>query len=190
MSADDYSFGQFFCLKPDPATCKEILETAGRLKREHKLPGRLFDAGKLHLTVCPMGRRYKLRQHAGDAVYAAGEMIRFNAFDVVLDKAAGFYGGAHGYPNVFLADTGKDTPLMKLRMSLFESQLRHGLLVTGINQFKPHVTLSRSSDFWGFSGAIPPIRWKASELLLIYSHHDGNDRVHEVEGCWPLQSCA
>lgn len=175
----------FFGLKFDAVVCGRILEVAGGLTRDHGLSGRLFDADTLHLTLCEPGNPIRLREDLVDALKAAGSLVRFSPIVVEFDRAIGFNAPTNGYPNVLLASTDSAAALSSLRQTIVNAQLFQGLRVPR-SGFKPHVTLSRSSKLWNFQGAIAPIAFIASELLLIHSYHDGKHRQHDAMGRWPL----
>lgn len=175
----------FFGIKPNPFACGRILEAAHLLALTSGLSGRFFDADTLHISVCEIGRAERLRAPLRTALTAAGEFVKQQSFSVVLDRAMGFNAPTNGYPNVLLAGAESAATLTRLRQAIFEGQLRQGLRASR-SSFKPHVTVSRSSACWKFDGAIEPIEWIVEEFVLIHSHHDGNRRLHDIVGHWPM----
>jgi 2'-5' RNA ligase len=157
------------------------------LKRDHGLPGELFDQSTLHFTICEMGAPKKLRESLISALLKAGDSVRTHAFHATLTRAAGFANGSRGFPNVLLCDESSTVAFQGLNRAVAVSQLHQGLLAP--TRYTPHLTMNRSSSQWLFDGSVPPIGIEIDKLLLIRSYHDGKRR-HEVLGRWPLLKLA
>jgi len=157
------------------------------LKREHGLPGELFDPSTLHFTICDMGAPRKLRESLISALLKAGDLVRTPAFHATLTRAAGFANGSRGFPNVLLCDELSTAAFQGLNRAVAVGQLHQGLVAP--TRYTPHLTMTRSSSHWLFEGSVPPIGIEIDKLLLIHSYHDGKRR-HEVLGQWPLLKLA
>jgi 2'-5' RNA ligase len=173
----------FFCIRAALGIRDEIVSAASTLARTHGLPGRLSDASLAHISLCGIGRPKQQREPLPVIVRRVGDAIQFPQFELTLSEALGFKQGSRGFPNVLLPDEKSTRMLCLLNEALRKAQLFNGLMVP--KSFTPHLTLTRSSDHWPYSGSIAPISWLVTEFELVHSYHDGR-RIHDVLECFPL----
>lgn len=179
----EHSESIFFCIRAALAVRGDLGSTALTLARSHGLPGHVFDASMLHITLCEMGRPKRQREPLTTALTRAGYAVQFPQFELILDRTLGFKQGSRGFPNVLLPDARSARMLCLLHDALRKAQLFNGLIVP--KSFTPHLTLTRSSEYWPHEGPITPVRWFVDEFELVHSYHDGKRR-HEILERFPL----
>jgi 2'-5' RNA ligase len=185
-STASHDINYFFALLPDAHATAAIVETEERLRRAHRLSGTSVGAQRLHLSLSPTGRPERLRQSLEASLVAAAGEVREQAFEVTLDTAMHFSARDNRCPFVLCVDGATAASALKLRKAIAEAQLHVGLYVTGVSSFLPHVTLLYGHAIEMVRTALPPIRWMASEFVLVRSFF-GQSR-HEVVGRWALQA--
>jgi 2'-5' RNA ligase len=173
----------FFALRPDADFLEQLLplRDAQRARFGLRSPVSL---DCLHLTLCEAGRAARLREPFERALLKSGAGHNVPAFDLVLNRLRRFHGRGGESCLVLGVDEASSAPLRALRHDLAISQLFNGLVVTGVKNFQPHVTLAYGADLPPLDEGIEALTWRVSEFTLIASHQ-GQSR-HEERGRWPL----
>jgi 2'-5' RNA ligase len=175
----------FFALLPDPQARAEIVGLEERFRKSHRVSGTSMGADQLHLSISPMGKPERLRQSLENALIAAADEVRVDAFDVTLDSAMRFSAVDNRFPFVLCADTATGESTLILRKAIAAAQSRAGLHVSGVSSFLPHVVLLQGHAVDAIQESVPPIQWAATEFVLIRSFF-GQSR-HELVGKWQLK---
>ncbi len=179
----EHSESIFFCIRAALDIRGDLGNAASTLARSYGLPGHVLDPSLLHITLCEIGRAKRQREPLRTAVKRAGDSVRLPQFELILDHTLGFKQGNRGFPNVLLPDASSARMLCLLHDALRTAQLFNGLTAT--KSYTPHLTLTRSSEYWPHGGPISPVRWLVEEFELVHSYHDGRRR-HEVLARFPL----
>ena len=180
----EHSESVFFGLHVAREAQAAVLDVALELARSQRMPGRVFEPENFHITLCEIGRPVRLREPLPVAAMRSGDAVRLSQLVVVLDRATGFENGSRGFPNVLLPDETSARALHLLNESLRTAQLHNGLSVR--KSYKPHLTLSRSSEHWLYEGPARPVRWLVTEFELIHSYYRDGRRIHDPLKRYPL----
>src|SRR3954462_242164 len=84
------SHALFFAVKPDAVAATQLLELGRRLREQHRLTGRLFDAARLHVTLHFFGRYPTLDESLVQRLSEAGDRVRAEPFVVRFDHGGSF----------------------------------------------------------------------------------------------------
>lgn len=177
----------FFAVLPDADARATMLDVGERFRKSHRMIGAPVGSDSLHLSVCPIGRPEQIRQPLEEALLEAAGAVCEQAFPVSLDAAMRFSCRDGQFPFVLCADAPTVEAAMGLRKAIAAAQARVGLQVSGVSSFLPHVSLLHGAAIDTIEESVAPIRWQASEFVLIRSFF-GESRFHVV-GSWPL-TCA
>ncbi len=164
----------FLALWPD-GQLREALATVGASLAQ-LCAGQPVCAAKLHLTLAFLG---EVAAERVEAVRETAREARAEPFELVLDGVGSFrkakvaWAGASELPASLL---------------LLQSRLERGLRARGFaldeRPFAAHVTLVRKIGRAVPPAAMPPIRWRAREHVLVRSE-TGTGSYSVMEG-WPL----
>ncbi len=173
----------FFALLPPSAVALRACAAAGELRRIHHLREPAVASDKLHITLQPVVAFEKampdlIIRAAVDA--AAGLAAACRPVDLSFDQA-----GSMGIraPTALALRCHADTEcaIAALRGPLVHALRRHGFELQ--QHRSPHMTLVYGTELLARQ-AIEPIRWTATRLSLVLSHH--GCAHHEHIGSWPL----
>lgn len=174
----------FFALRPDAATAAAVVHRLELLRRELGLKGRPLKAEHLHLTLHHVGDFEGFPADLVHKLLEASKTVHAPAVPVCLDALLSF-GRANRRNNPLVLLAGE--PLEPLRA--FHRSLGVHLQSAGLGsargKFTPHLTLLYDDALIELR-AVEPLRWTASEFLLIDSLI-GQTR-HVVLGRWPLHA--
>lgn len=174
----------FFALRPDASTAAAVMERLAVLRRELGLKGRPLKAEHLHITLHHVGDFVGFPADLAHRVLEAAKTVHAPAVPVCLDSVLSFgRKDRRNNPLVMLACE----PLEPLRA--FHRNLGVHLQSAGLQglrgKFTPHLTLLYDDALIELR-VIEPVRWTATEFLLIDSLI-GQTR-HVVLGRWPLHA--
>lgn len=166
----------FFALWPDAAVRACIDAAARALARDRKLRGRCVRAERSHLTLHFLGA---VPDGGVDAALDAGNAVDAARFELVLDRAGGFFRARVAW----LGCSDVPSRLIDLHAQLRDALTARGLPVES-RAYAPHVTVQRDVRGAVTETAIEPIAWPVNEFVLIDSRPD----LGYVEvGRWPLR---
>jgi len=174
----------FFAVRPDDQARAEIAAAAARFRRAQRVSGVPVPGDNLHLSLCPMGRPWRLRQPLEQALLAAGAKVQATGFTVTLDTAMRCLATGGQFPFVLCVDRGTTDAALKLRKLIAEAQRAHGLQVNGVSSFHPHVALQHGPAIDAIEESIASIHWHVREFVLIRSFFGQSSQ--EIVGRWPL----
>jgi RNA 2',3'-cyclic 3'-phosphodiesterase len=171
----------FVALFPQAHDAARIAEPIDALRQHHGLDGQRIHTDRLHVTLLSLG------DYAGavpqvliDAAVAAAATVVHPPMDIVFDRALSFASRKAGNSAFVLC--GRDTAAVsQLGQALGLALKRAGLLSQPSG--KPHMTMLYDERVIA-EHAIEPIRWTASEFVLVLSHL-GKTR-HDWLARWPL----
>ncbi|MFP5409127.1 MAG: RNA 2',3'-cyclic phosphodiesterase [Gammaproteobacteria bacterium] len=165
----------FFALWPDDAT-REALNRTGKWLHQH-WGGRRMRADTLHLTLAFLGSTPVDRL---DTLFACADAIQSDAFELTLDQPGYWRHNRIGW----LGASETPPPHLELVGALNSRLLEAGFPVD-TRPHVPHVTLLRNAA----SGEVPkctPVRWTASDFVLVASRTESSGAQYEVIRRWPL----
>jgi RNA 2',3'-cyclic 3'-phosphodiesterase len=174
---DAYSL--FFSLFPTPSDAVEITRFASALLQAKGLTGKPLLPHRLHVTLHDLGNFAELPQDLVDSALKAGGALASDAFDVAFDRAL-------SYPSsgTYVLSGGEGArELTAFRQELGEAMASQGLRVK--RNFTPHMTLVYDRHAVA-EHAVEPVRWTASEFVLIKSHRGKG--IYDLLGRWPLKA--
>ena len=168
-------------LPPDAAgAASAVLDGA---RRDEGLKGAAIRPDRRHVTLIHVGDyRGALPGSVVAALQTAAGNLSESGFDVAFDHAGSFAGAPGNHPFVLLGGEGAKA-LAGFRDRLFKVVLRAGVRTLSREAFTPHVTLAYG-DRRLPERPIEPVRWRATELVLIHSEV-GRSTYHTL-GRWPL----
>ena len=158
----------FFALRPDAGVLAELADTIAKLKATQRIRGRWLKPEKLHLTLQFLGDFVAADEVARRAQHA-GDLIRANAFEFVLDRAETF-AGRFNPPCVL-----RCSPASEPRLQACSRDLGAALAAADLAEhvdtrtYLPHVTLAYADHALAGPIAINPIIWRATEFCLLDS---------------------
>jgi RNA 2',3'-cyclic 3'-phosphodiesterase len=169
----------FFALRPDAEGAREIASLWAALNQRYKFGGQPLLPDRLHITLRVIGEYDETPQAVIDAARQAGDAVVADAFDVMFDRAMTFVGA-----KAYVLGGGEGVEPVK------DLWLKLGIELANTFSFKkssftPHMTLSYGGRTMA-EHPIDPIRWAASEFVLIDSHV--GKTYHEIKGRWPLRA--
>ena len=165
----------FFALWPDAAT-REALNRTGKWLHQH-WGGRRMRADTLHLTLAFLG---STPNNQLDLLVDCADSVHTEPFELTLDQA-GFW--RHNRIGWF-APSETPPPYLEL-VSALNTALQAAGFPVDARPHVPHVTLLRNTA----GGAVPactPVRWRASEFVLVASRTETDGAHYDVIRCWPL----
>ncbi|HEY9236359.1 MULTISPECIES: 2'-5' RNA ligase family protein [Phenylobacterium] len=192
-SQDSFDFGStsgggrvadvlFFAIRPPPDEVAALADLGRRLVRASSLKATAVAAQRLHISLVG----WRPDSAAGvDVAREIGRRIVWPAFDVVLSAAMSF-GRSGSRPLVLGCSPGAAWALTGLHDRLLETAALCGVGLRGRAAFEPHLTLAYSQSAIAERLLRAPIRWRASELMLIRSER-GRGRHTEL-GRWPFRA--
>lgn len=166
-----------------PEAAAEQAVAVRRVSRaEHGIGGGDIAQERLHITLV------HVKDYAGSLppsvvgrlVEALGA-VQAPAFGIELDRAGSFSGAPGKHPHVLLGGEGV-RELNAFRRRVWEA-VRAQEKTLSTADFTPHVTLMYG-DRKLAERAIEPIRWRATEFVLI--HSEVGRSIYHPLGRWPL----
>lgn len=152
-------------------------------RADHGLGGKGIDADRLHVTLIHVGDyASRIPARVIEESKAALDGLSASAFDIAFDRAGSFAGAPGRHPHVLLGDEGV-RDLDAFRREIWESLVRAGVKMLSRREFNPHVTLAYG-DARLPERPIEPVRWRASEVLLVHSEY-GRTRYNVLDR-WAL----
>jgi 2'-5' RNA ligase len=159
----------FFALRPDAIAIEQILARQSLLCERLSLPRRQrLDGVRLHLTIACPGNPIRLTDQYELALTKAMERLSALAFDVNLVSAVRLSGRGGEFALALVGDEDTRDSTQELRTALADAQRREGIYSTR-SRFVPHVTLAYGSNVPVDPMPIPPVRFRAEEVVLIAS---------------------
>ena len=139
-------------------------------------------AERLHVTLVHVNDYEGSLPHSVvAALIEALDTVTAPAFEVELDRAGSFSGAPGKHPHVLLGDEGV-TALDAFRRRVWEA-VRGKVKTQSTADFTPHVTLMYG-DRKLPDRTIDPIRWRATEFVLI--HSEVRRSIYHELGRWRL----
>lgn len=159
----------FFALYPDAETAERIRALAETLRAKYGMRGKPIPADRVHITLHHLGDYCGLPESLIATASAVAAGIAMPPFEVRLDCAASFPGGARKRPCVLRSGAVDANPeLFALQGSLGRSLQGAGLGRQVERRFTPHATLLYD-ERGVVSEAVPPIVWTARSFALVHS---------------------
>ena len=172
----------YFALRPDEPSARVAVELANRFRKHHGLRGKPYDAGRLHVSLCPaISRKGPRKGDVAVALHAAAQ-VQAEAFEIGFDRLSVFKCGERRA--VILCCSTDTAPVIRLRESLSCELVKAGLGWSG-DRFVPHLTLLWDTRPVPETRLETPVRWRANDFVLVRSLV-GRSR-HVDLGKWPLQ---
>ena len=169
-----------------PSDAAGLTAAVGRDSRARGLTGADIRTDRLHVTLVHVGDyEGELPTSEVGRVARALDRLSMEAVDLVFDQAGGFAGASGAHPHVLLGGAGLDG-VRTLRQAIWDA-VRGAATTHAGPPFTPHVTLMYA-DRLAEARAITPIRWTATELVLI--HSEVGRSIHHTLGRWPLRGRA
>lgn len=163
----------FFALKPDEITARRTHVFA-----ESELGSKgLLAPERHHVTIGITEDFLTIPAALVDALLRAGETVRAEPFEFVLDRLT----GGHGV--VTLRPSHVVRPLQALQARIDEAMAAQGLAMRAGWSFNPHETLTYRKGA-PFTRSIDGFRWSVTQFVLVHSHV-GLHR-HDIIGRWTL----
>ncbi|GLK64161.1 2'-5' RNA ligase family protein [Paracoccus kondratievae] len=142
-----------------------------------------FRRSTLHMTILPVLRSPQFEPCLAKGLAHAVEGLDFPAFDLVLDLLTTFGPPRRRDRPLVLAGRQINPAPDALCQQLWQRLAGAGLAVAR-HQVTPHVTLAYGKPLPPAGIAVPPVRWRVNELVLIDSLQ-GLGR-HVPLARWPL----
>lgn len=176
----------FFALLPEREAALRLIEAGRALFERYGLAGPLRPAARLHVSL--LGFRVDRRSLGAwtGAGRRIGGTIRRAPIAVVFEGAMSF-GGAGRRALVMACSQGSEAALTGLHDRLRDATDDLGVTRLGVRErFMPHLTVAYDASPIPETALDAPIRWMASELVLVRSEQ-GRGR-HTCMGRWPLKA--
>ena len=165
----------FFALWPDDAT-REALNRIGKWLHQH-WGGRRMRADTLHITLAFLG---STPTDQLDRLADCADSVHAEPFELILDQAGYWRHNRIGWLGA------SETPAQYLELvSALNAALQAAGFPVDARPHVPHATLLRNTA-GGEVPACTPVRWRASELVLVKSVTESSGAHYEVIRCWPL----
>lgn len=164
------------------AAAEEAVAVRRASRADHGIGGADIAAERLHITLVHV-RDYagSLPPSAAPRLVEALGTVAAPAFDIELDRVGSFSGAPGKHPHVLLGGEGVSA-LTAFRRRVWEA-IRAQEKTLSTADFTPHVTLMYG-DRKLEERAIEPIRWRATEVVLI--HSEVGRSIYHTLGRWPL----
>jgi 2'-5' RNA ligase len=174
----------FFALRPDVTAARQFLLHQTSFCDDLGLPKwKQLGADRFHVSVALPGHPRRLTEPAEIALTRSMERLCFPAFDLVFDKAVRFNakGGEHAL--ALEADEQTQEVAHRLRLALADVQMGRGIKASRAHH-RMHLTLAYGANIPAEPVPIPPIGFRATEIVLIASPQGAH--VHIPLGHWSL----
>jgi len=169
----------FYALVPSPADAVRLHAHARWVEEQFGFARNATDADRLHVTLHALGAHAVEPPDAKvDRWCRAASAVRQAPFEVVFDRIAAF----GGRDNAWVFTSSDDAALHALHEALGIALANTGERIVR-QRIAPHMTVSWRGRRIPET-PIEPVRWLASEVVLIDSHH--GEHEHEVLGRWTL----
>ena len=169
----------FYALVPGPADAARLHAHARRVEEGLGFAGNATDADRLHVTLHALGAHaVEPPDSEVDRWCRAAAAVRLAPFEVVFDRVTTF----GGRDNAWVFTSSDDAALRALHEALGIALANTGERIVR-QRIAPHMTVSWRGRRIAET-PIEPVRWHASEVVLIDSHH--GEHEHEVLGRWTL----
>lgn len=157
----------FFALLPTPMACARIAEVVAGLTARHAPGGRAIAPEQWHVTLCFLGD-FHAGSDAAERAHWAGERVRAEPFELVLDAAASFPGARPPWVLCGAQARARLQPLhASLRRALAEAGFGSG---EAARDFVPHLTLVRHAvRALAPQPVAPAVAWTVREFALLES---------------------
>ena len=173
-------FSLFFSIFLPGFAAKPIALQVASFGHEHGLVNKPLMPHRLHITLHDMGNFEEVPAELVQLALAAGNAVKFAAFEVEFDHAMSFPSSG---TYVVCGDAAGTAELVAFREALGEAMKEAGVKVK--KSFTPHMTVAYDRHHIA-KHDIEPIVWTAAEFVLIKSHV--GQGIHEVLGRWQLGS--
>jgi len=178
----DQPTNTFLALRPPWPIAERFHSDATQLCADARVFGSQRPFFILHMTLLPLGGAMgRLPHHLLRSIDRALGMVRFPAFEIVLDEAGSFETRKDSVP--FVLEGRELMDVAALRFAAMGALHAQELHVLAPKSFRPHMTLAYARRRCPRM-SVPPFRWKASEFQLIESWV-GRTRYVEL-GRWTL----
>ena len=168
----------FFALWPDATLRRGIAEVAEAHPAIRAAGGRAEAADRYHLTVQFLGDFRALAPAMLDALGAAAtDVAALPPFELLLDSIGSFSAGRV----LWMGCQAPPPRLVQVHRELGEALAAADVAAKEAPTFIPHVTLRRHAR-GPVEQAIPPLRWRARDFVLI----DSTAGEYRIIGRWPL----
>ena len=138
--------------------------------------GRAVPESKIHLTLAFLG---EVGDERVEELRSAAAAMQSPAFELIFDTVGWFRGARVGW-----AGSSRVAPDLLTLQSRLAGELSERGFTLDTRPYTPHVTLARKVGVPVTRASIPPIRWVARELALVWSER-GTGRYTTI-GTWSL----
>ena len=181
------AFGErlYFAAVPDPPKAEDIKQFADRFAAANALPGRVYDAERLHISLYGVGERRRLPRDLVHGARLAAEAISAEPFEIIFTSIMSFESLVRRnrtlpkHPLVLLT---QHPALSSLNAQLGVQLARKKRLRAAIG-IRPHMTLLRSETFVT-PQEIEPIHLIVRDFVLVRTWR--KESYYQLEGRWPL----
>jgi RNA 2',3'-cyclic 3'-phosphodiesterase len=175
------SHALFFAVKPDAAAAAQLLALGRRLREQHRLTGRLFDAARLHVTLHFFGRFSTWDEALVERLSQAGDQVRADPFAVRFDHVGSFRRPSNAPLVMRMGDDGSPG-IKSLHGRLAEALAGVGCEAALQPRFVPHVTLLYDDKSLP-DHDVHPVEWRVESFELVHSE---SGKGHRLLRQWPL----
>jgi 2'-5' RNA ligase len=176
----------YFAVQPDTKTATGIEQLTWRLRSEHGLQGNPVDAGRLHVSLLPLGAHPGVPHALVALASQAASTLVLPPFAVSFDRVLSFSGKSRTPSKHAFVLCGGDgsAGLLVLYRALAVAMQEFGLLRTIASSFTPHVTLLYDQQSVA-ERTIEPVAWTVREFVLVHSRIR-HRRPYELLDRWVL----
>ena len=162
----------FFALFPPADVAARITALLNELCARHGLRGHPVTTARLHVTLHHIDDYAGLPPDVVRAALKAGEALTASAAAVAFDEVASFASNPRK-PMLVLRSSDGAPGVVMLQQALAKTINRHLPKVRLPAKYTPHITMlygdPRQGNMVQAEQRIDPIRWHASELVLVHS---------------------
>ncbi len=172
----------FLAVFPKAHDAAPIAASIAALRQHHGLNGQPLQTDRLHTTLHSLGDYVgPVPQVRIDAAMAAASSLVHPPLQIEFDHALSFAGSGHAAKHAFVL-CGHDTAAVSRLVQILGLALKRVGLDPQPSR-KPHMTMLYDRRIIE-AHVIEPIRWTASELVLVLSHLGKTH--HQWLARWPL----
>jgi len=173
----------FFGLSPGPEVRQQLARAADDLKVANAFNGSWVSSERYHLILHHIGKFPEVRADLVSRAISAASKIQARPFEITLDQFMSFDSRTGRFPCVLT--TSAEAPELKNFWQLLKNNLLAVRLGQNLsNSFKPHTTLLYNRQPIAETQSITPIRWRATDFVLIESLVGKSEHIEL--GRWPL----
>jgi RNA 2',3'-cyclic 3'-phosphodiesterase len=156
----------FFALVPDESVIAQIEIAIAKIAKSNAAFGHKIKPHRQHMTLLYIDTFEIFPENAVHNAKAAADLVKFEAFDLTLDKAGSFPSGDLPW---WLGCENAPANLAALHKKLVDGLHFARQKFRGGKAFVPHLSISRKNSDFLPPVSIAPIHWRVHEFCLIES---------------------